>query len=211
MGHTIARHVGKSVDDLAEQLQRHPALLEASTFPDIVTAEQAANAAFRDSAALHTLAEQEHSLARFNVTMPEPVGVVLRRGQPPLASPHALILAGCHDGRIIVRTAYVTAHDHTLADRHPQLALLMTEYGQDYFDDHVDEAEAFLKTLFTSTFEQRAAALAQLEELAETKDDELTDRLQRLGLAISLPGDPASARSFVDRTRVRLATSVPGS
>jgi len=92
VGHTLPRHVGKSVAELTAQLDRYPGLLEASSFADSRAAERAVQAAVVAAAELAAFVEQELGLARLNVTMPEPIGVVVRPGEPPLESPHVVVL-----------------------------------------------------------------------------------------------------------------------
>jgi hypothetical protein len=48
-GHTLARHVGKTDDELAERLRREPQITSASSYTDRMTAERAVTAAL-DSA-----------------------------------------------------------------------------------------------------------------------------------------------------------------
>lgn len=48
-GHTLARHVGKSDDDLAERLRREPQISAASTYADEDTARRSVGAALAQS------------------------------------------------------------------------------------------------------------------------------------------------------------------
>jgi hypothetical protein len=46
-GHTLARHVGKTDDELAERLRREPSISNASTYIDRATAETVVGAALQ--------------------------------------------------------------------------------------------------------------------------------------------------------------------
>jgi hypothetical protein len=112
-GHTLARHVGLTDDDLRERLRREPNLAAASTYPDRQTAERVVAA---------TLAQSTRRIAtwsagtgaRPNLTLDfrghpaTPVGRSLRRGDTRVrACPDAVVVLRWHaSGRFHVLTSY---------------------------------------------------------------------------------------------------------
>ena len=85
-GHTLARHVGKSDDELADRLRREPRISAASTYTDRATAERTVgNALASDNEKL--AAWERRSGRRPNLVLDyrspgkEPLGRSLRRGQ----------------------------------------------------------------------------------------------------------------------------------
>lgn len=84
-GHTLARHVGRSDDQLRERLRTEPNISAASTYADRDTAEQVIARAFKTSA--DELARwRERTGRRPNLVLdrkePGPIGRSLRRNQP---------------------------------------------------------------------------------------------------------------------------------
>lgn len=83
-GHTIARHVGRSDQQLRDRLRAEPSLTVVSTYTDIQTAETTVEAAFRRSAAaIRTWSGgrgRRQNLA-VDYVAPSPVGRSLRRGR----------------------------------------------------------------------------------------------------------------------------------
>ncbi len=84
-GHTLARHVGKSAQELAARLQREPTLTAASTFTDRAVAEQAITATVQANQAqinawLHSGGGKAGSA--FTHRMPHAVGLSVRRADP---------------------------------------------------------------------------------------------------------------------------------
>lgn len=112
-GHTLARHVGRTDDDLRERLRREPSIAAASTYPDRQTAERVVAAALerfsgriagwsapggpRPNLALDYRGEAGKS-----------VGRSLRRGDTRVRScPDAIVVLRWHpDVRYYVLTSY---------------------------------------------------------------------------------------------------------
>jgi hypothetical protein len=82
-GHTIARHVGRTDQQLRDRLRAEPSLTVVSTYTDLTTAETTVEAAFRRSAgAIRNWSGgrgQRQNLA-IDYVAPSPVGRSLRRG-----------------------------------------------------------------------------------------------------------------------------------
>jgi hypothetical protein len=85
-GHTLARHVGKTDDELADRLRREPRISAASTYTDRATAERnvgSALASGRDKLAAWERRSGRRPNLVLNYRSPgkEPLGRSLRRGQ----------------------------------------------------------------------------------------------------------------------------------
>lgn len=85
-GHTLARHVGKTDDELADRLRREPRISAASTYTDRATAERSVGSALASGS--DTLAAWERRSGRrpnlvlnYRSSGTEPLGRSLRRGQ----------------------------------------------------------------------------------------------------------------------------------
>jgi hypothetical protein len=95
-GHTLARHVGRSDEQLRERLRQEPNISAASTYTDRETAERVvANATEASASAL--AAWRRRSGRRPNLVLdrdePSPIGRSLRRGQrQPTDCGHAIVV-----------------------------------------------------------------------------------------------------------------------
>lgn len=82
-GHTLARHVGKSDDDLRDRLQRETDISAASSYTDRESAERAVTTAL--SKGKRQVTGWESGTSKQNlvlrVTMPDVIGRSLRRGE----------------------------------------------------------------------------------------------------------------------------------
>jgi hypothetical protein len=94
-GHTLARHIGKSDDELRERLQ-HERVSAASAYTDLASAERAVGAAIAaNEQRIHewTTKSGGHPNLALDYESPEPIGRTLRRGQAS-STPcsHALVV-----------------------------------------------------------------------------------------------------------------------
>jgi hypothetical protein len=95
-GHTLARHIGRSDEQLRERLRLEPNISAASTYTDRETAERVIASAMDESAV--ELGEwQRRTGRRPNLVLdrdePSPVGRSLRRGQrQPADCAHAVVV-----------------------------------------------------------------------------------------------------------------------
>jgi hypothetical protein len=112
-GHTLARHVGRTDDELRERLRREPSIAAASTYPDRQTAERVIAAAL-ERFRRRIEAWSARSGSRPNLTLDfrgdprTPVGRSLRRGDTRVrACPDAVVVLRWHaSGRFYVLTSY---------------------------------------------------------------------------------------------------------
>lgn len=112
-GHTLARHVGKSIDELRERATRERKR-EVSTFPDAAAADRAVAAVLtrRHSAVADWLRRSPDGLRDFSATLDGPVGTIWRADRG-LASPGRTVVvvlapfARFPEG-FRIHTAYVT-------------------------------------------------------------------------------------------------------
>jgi len=116
-GHTLARHVGRSDDDLAERLRREPQISAASTYTDRETAQQAVGAALASSGR-QLSAWESRSGRRPNLVLHytsnggQPLGRSLSRGaSKPIPAYRALVVLRWDEraGRSYVLTSYPEA------------------------------------------------------------------------------------------------------
>jgi hypothetical protein len=112
-GHTIARHVGLTDDDLRERLRREPGIAAASTYPDRETAERVVDAALRQSsrrieAWIARAGSRPNLVLDFRGESSKPVGRSLRRGDARVrACPDAVVVLRWHaSGSYYVLTSY---------------------------------------------------------------------------------------------------------
>lgn len=113
-GHTLARHVGRTPDELASRLENEPGLRAASSFPDRATAERAV------ALALVTQRDrlerwQARGARRPNLALDvrasdgRPFGVTLARGDPrPRVTRSARVVLRARGSGFYVLTAYPT-------------------------------------------------------------------------------------------------------
>ena len=108
-GHTLARHVGKSDDDLRTRLQREGDISAASSYTDRASAERAVAAALskgkREVTGWETGTSKQNLVLR--VTMPDVIGRSLRRGESqvkPVKS--AVVVLKKSGGDWLVLTSY---------------------------------------------------------------------------------------------------------
>jgi len=85
-GHTLARHVGKTDEELAERLRREPRISAASTYTDRATAERAVGAALaagggKLSAWEKRTGRRPNLVLNYTSRGGQPLGRSLRRGQ----------------------------------------------------------------------------------------------------------------------------------
>jgi hypothetical protein len=85
-GHTLARHVGKTDEELADRLRREPRISAASTYTDRATAERAVGAALaagggKLSAWEKRTGRRPNLVLNFTSRGGPPLGRSLRRGQ----------------------------------------------------------------------------------------------------------------------------------
>lgn len=97
-GHTLARHVGKTDDELRERLRREPDISSASSYTDRVTAEAVVGAALSSGgrsfdAWLNRSGRRPNFVLRFAAGRPIGRSVRRRRGEP----------ASCEDALVVVR------------------------------------------------------------------------------------------------------------
>lgn len=96
-GHTVARHVGRTDEQLRERLRKEPGLSAASTYTDLATAEEAVTLAIR-SAKKRTDAWIAREGSRANLVIDWPgngkvLGRSLRRGEKaPVPCKRALVV-----------------------------------------------------------------------------------------------------------------------
>ncbi|MEO6396905.1 MAG: RNase A-like domain-containing protein [Tepidiformaceae bacterium] len=99
-GHTLARHVGKSDDELKARLLRESDISAASTYTDREAAERAVAAALTKGRT--QLATWEKGTSNQNlvlrVSMPETVGRSLRRGESKVEAVKSAIIVLTRDG-----------------------------------------------------------------------------------------------------------------
>lgn len=90
------------------------------------------------------------------------------------------------------------------------LANLMVEYSQDFFDDYADERAAFDAFIKGGNRARTEGALRQLDLVASAGTDEsdLERVLTRAGLAIVMTEGPTPYRDFVQRLRTWLTESL---
>lgn len=86
-GHTIARHVGKTDDELAARLRREPEIGSASTYTDLATARRAVSAALEASRSRVDAWEardgsRPNLVLRVAAPRGKPLGRSLERGRP---------------------------------------------------------------------------------------------------------------------------------
>jgi hypothetical protein len=112
-GHTLARHVGRTDDELRERLRREPNIAAASTYPDRQTAERViAETLSRSSRRVETWRARTGS--RPNLALDyrgepgQPIGRSLRRGDSRVrACADAVVVLRWHDsGLPYVLTSY---------------------------------------------------------------------------------------------------------
>jgi hypothetical protein len=112
-GHTLARHVGRTDDDLRERLRREPNIAAASTYSDRQTAERViADALRRSSRRVEDWSARTGS--RPNLALDyrgesgHPIGRSLRRGDARVrACADAVVVLRWHDsGRPYILTSY---------------------------------------------------------------------------------------------------------
>jgi hypothetical protein len=91
------------------------------------------------------------------------------------------------------------------------LANLMVEYSQDYFDDYADERAAFAAFLKGGNRARTEGALRELGLVeAECPDESSLERaLTRAGLAIVMTDGANPYRDFVRRLRTWLIEALP--
>lgn len=109
-GHTIARHVAKTDEQLRERLARE-SISAASTYPDLETAERVVGLTLaRHAARLEQWLAREG--ARPNLVLPfvaprqPPIGRVLRRGAEPVDAYGAVVVLRWQDDGYYVLTSY---------------------------------------------------------------------------------------------------------
>jgi hypothetical protein len=115
-GHTIARHVGKSDQELSDRLQREPRISAASTYPDLETARRVVAAAIEQSRDRVDLWARRSGM-RPNLTLNyqssgRPIGRSLSRGARVSAvATRALVVLRWHERqrRWYVLTSYPEA------------------------------------------------------------------------------------------------------
>ena len=112
-GHTLARHVGRTDDELRERLRREPGIAAASTYPDRRTAERIVAVTIQRSArrieAWSARAGSRPNLALdYRGQAGETVGRSLRRGDTSVRScPDAVVVLRWHaSGTYYVLTSY---------------------------------------------------------------------------------------------------------
>ena len=112
-GHTLARHVGRTDDELRERLWREPGIAAASTYPDRRTAERIVAVTLQRSArrieAWSARAGSRPNLALdYRGQAGETVGRSLRRGDTSVRScPDAVVVLRWHaSGAYYVLTSY---------------------------------------------------------------------------------------------------------
>ena len=111
-GHTLARHVGRSDEELRDRLRREPRIGAASSYTDRVTAEETVAATLEASAgkvARWEARQGRRSNLVLDYTAAAPVGNSLRRGARTAAPcAHVLVLLRWHERRSLayVLTSY---------------------------------------------------------------------------------------------------------
>ena len=112
-GHTIARHVGLTDDDLRERLRREPGIAAASTYPDRETAERVVDATLRRfsrriEAWSARAGSRPNLVLDFRGESGKPIGRSLRRGDARVrACADAVVVLRWHaSGRYYVLTSY---------------------------------------------------------------------------------------------------------
>jgi hypothetical protein len=112
-GHTLARHVGRTDDDLRERLRREPDIAAASTYPDRQTAERVV-AATLEQFSRRIKAWTARTGSRPNLALDyrgkpgNPVGRSVRRGDTRVrdCSDAVVVLRWHASGRFYVLTSY---------------------------------------------------------------------------------------------------------
>jgi len=111
--HTLARHVGKSVDDLRRRAQAE-GKREVSTFPDPEAADRAVARALyaKRGAIVSWLARSPTSLQPFEETLEAPVGTVYRKDRDRTSPGRTVVVVLEATSRFpegfAIRTAYVS-------------------------------------------------------------------------------------------------------
>jgi hypothetical protein len=111
--HTIERHVGRSVDDLRRRVERE-SLREASTFPDLATADRAVADVLRArrDAIARWVARGDGGLNDFEARLDRPVGTVYRRDGGRAVEGRTVVVVLARSNRFPegfrIHTAYVT-------------------------------------------------------------------------------------------------------
>ena len=107
-GHTLARHVGRSDEQLRERLRREPGISSASTYTDRPTAERVVGASFQESADVvdrWTLRIGRRPNLVLDRDEPSAIGRSLRRGQRVASDcAHAVVVLRWDEA---VRQSYV--------------------------------------------------------------------------------------------------------
>ena len=97
-GHTLARHVGKTDEELADRLRREPRISAASTYTDRATAERTVGAALaagggKLSAWEKRTGPRPNLVLNYTSRGGQPLGRSLRRGQKrAVPSAHAIVV-----------------------------------------------------------------------------------------------------------------------
>lgn len=79
----IARHVGKTEQELRERFRREPRLPMSSSFPDIITAEYAVLALLKaKKREIEAFMRGSKSKDEFRHTLRETIGITVLRGSP---------------------------------------------------------------------------------------------------------------------------------
>jgi len=103
-GHTLARHVGRTDDDLRERLRREPNIAAASTYPDRQTAERVVAATLeRFSRRIDAWSARDGSRTNLALDYRGQAGIAvgrsLRRGDTRVRScPDAVVVLRWHPG-----------------------------------------------------------------------------------------------------------------
>jgi hypothetical protein len=112
-GHTLARHVGRTDDDLRERLRREPNIAAASTYPDRPTAERVVAAALERSRRrveswTGRTGPRPNLALDYHGRSGQPIGRSLRRGDRDVRScTDAVVVLRWHPtGTIYVLTSY---------------------------------------------------------------------------------------------------------
>jgi Bacterial CdiA-CT RNAse A domain len=117
-GHTVARHVGKTNQELADRLRQQPQISAASTYTDLPTAETVVGAALaRESSRIETWSARRGSrpnlALRYTTPGPRPIGRSWRRGR---SAPD-----GCFQAVVVLRWQ-VTRDAFCVLTSYPEVA-----------------------------------------------------------------------------------------
>ena len=109
-GHTLARHVGRSANDLAERLEREGGIAAASTFLDRRTAERVVGLTLsrnQDRVSSWLRRARTNLTLDYRGTVGQTIGWVLLRGEStPRAASDARVVLRQRGGRYFVLTSY---------------------------------------------------------------------------------------------------------